>query len=519
MNLLKKNIHIDRVNMSGLSQISLEEDINLSDSKPDVQKIIYEKGQIQIEEVSPTKDYVTVKGKLLFCMLYTTQEAAKGLCFYEGKLSFEEKLFVEGLQNTDRVKAKGELEHLNVGTINSRKLSVQALVCLRAWVDEVRDVELPVEIEEEVATGMAFQMQKKELKAAGLVVQKNDILRVREEIQLPASYPNVFDLLWKSVSLEDVEIRPMEDKLSVQGDVCVFVLYEGEDEEHSFRTFETKVPFAGTIECEGLMERMIPDVHFEIGQQELDVRPDFDGEQRVLGLDMVLDFAMKIYKEETVETITDAYGVGCHLAMEQREVELKRLLMRMTGKNKMSGRMKLKDGSGQVLQILHCEGKAMVDHQEITGEGLLIQGSVDVQVLYVAGQDEAPYNCMRQNLPFSYVLDVPGLTEKDAYTLHTNLEQLQALAIGGGELDIKGILCFTVTAFEVIKTKVICEVQPEAADAKDVENRPSMVICIPAKGDTLWSIGKRYGVLQSQIAEVNQLDGDITPGEKLLIVR
>lgn len=519
MNLLKRNIHIDQVNISGLTQISLEEDINLSDSKPDVQKIIYEKGQVQIEEVSPTKDYVTVKGKLLFSMLYTSLEEGKGICCYEGKIPFEEKLYVDGVQNTDRVKARGDLEHLNVGTINSRKLSVQALVCLHVWVDEIKDVELPIGMEETEAENGMYQMQKKDLQVAGLVVQKNDILRIREEVQLPASYPNVFDLLWKSVSLEDVEIRPMEDKLSVQGDVCVFVLYEGEDEEHSYRTFETKVPFTGTIECEGLQERMIPDVRYEMGQQELDVRPDYDGEQRVLGLDMVLDFAMKIYEEETIEMISDAYGVGCKLALEQKDMSMKKLLLRMTGKNKLSGRMKLKEDLGQVLQILHCEGKAVVDHQEITKEGLLLQGGVDVQVLFVSGRDDTPYSCMRQNIPFSYVLDVPGLKEKDNYTLHTSLEQLQALAIGGGELDIKGLLCFAVTAFEVMEMQVITDMKPEMADMKDMESRPSMVLCIPSREDTLWTIGKRYGVKLSQIVEVNQVDGEITPGEKLLIVR
>lgn len=520
MNLLKKNIHIDRVDVSGLSQISLEEDINLSDSKPDVQKIIYEKGHIQIEEVNPTKDYVLVKGKLLFCMLYSSLEEGKGICYYEGKIPFEEKIFADGIQNTDRVKAKGDLEHLNIGTINSRKLSVQALICLHVWVDDMYDVALPIELEErETADGMTCQVQKKNLQVAGLVVRKDDILRIREEVQLPPSYPNVFDLLWKSISLEDVEIRPLEDKLSVQGDICVFVLYEGEDEEHSFRTFESKVPFSGTIECEGLRERMIPDVHYEMGQQELDVRPDFDGEQRVLGIDMVLDFAMKIYAEENIEMISDAYGVGCKLNLEEKTMNMKKLLMRMTGKNKLSGRMKVKEDAGAVLQIMHCEGKAVVDHQEITKDGLLLQGSVDVQVLYVAGKDDAPYNCIRQNLPFSYVLDIPGLTEKDSYTLHTSLEQLQALAIGGGELDIKGILCFTVTAFEELEVKVISEMKPEMPDMKELENRPSMVLCIVGKDDTLWTIGKRYGVLLSQIVEVNQVDGEIMPGEKLLIVR
>ena len=149
----------------------------------------------------------------------------------------------------------------------------------------------------------------------------------------------------------------------------------------------------------------------------------------------------------------------------------------------------------------------------------MLQGSVDVQVLYVSGKDEAPYNCVRQNIPFSYVLDVPGLKEKDSYTLHSSLEQLQAMAIGSGEVDIKGVLCFTVTAFEVMEVKVITDAKAEKPGLKELENRPSMVLYIAGKDDTLWSIGKRYGVLMSQITDVNKVDGEITPGEKLLIVR
>ena len=520
MNLIRKNIHMDHVSNQALTQISLEEDINLSDTKPDIQRIIYEKGQIQIEEVKPTKDYVTVRGRLLFCMLYTSIEEGRGLSCYEGKLNFEEKVFVEGLQGSDQVKVKGELEHLSIGAINSRKLSVQALLCLNVWVDEICDAMVPVDLEtQQLKDGMAYQVQKEDYKVAGMVIQKNDILRVREEIQLPPSYPNVFDLLWKSVTIEEVEIRPMEEKLSVQGEVCVFVLYETEGEQHSFRTFENRVPFSGTIECSGLMEDMIPDIHYEIGHQEIDIRPDFDGEQRIIGLDMVLDFAMKIYAEDTVEMVADAYGIGCHLQMEHDKVTLKKLLMRMTGKNKLSGRVKLKAGAEQVLQILHCEGKPQIDYQEITKEGLLLQGSVDVQVLYVSGEDDSPYNCIRENIPFQHVLEVPGLKKEDYYTLHVNLEQLQALAVGGGELEIKGMLCFMVTAFEKLPMQVISDVKLEPVDEKMMENRPSMVVCIPAKGDTLWSIGKRYGVFMSQIEEVNQIEGEIKPFEKLLIVR
>ena len=50
----------------------------------------------------------------------------------------------------------------------------------------------------------------------------------KEEIPLPSSYPNIYQILWSNVSLRDVEFKPQEEKLAVQGDIQVFVLYEAE---------------------------------------------------------------------------------------------------------------------------------------------------------------------------------------------------------------------------------------------------------------------------------------------------
>ena len=41
MELLKKNIHTERVKSKAFLQIPLETDINVSDAKPDVARVIY----------------------------------------------------------------------------------------------------------------------------------------------------------------------------------------------------------------------------------------------------------------------------------------------------------------------------------------------------------------------------------------------------------------------------------------------------------------------------------------------
>ena len=74
----------------------------------------------------------------------------------------------------------------------------------------------------------------------------------------------------------------MEEKLSLQGDLHLFLLYEGEGEEHPVRSFETTLPFSGMMECHGCKDGMIPDIQFMMGQQDLDIRHDLDGEERIV---------------------------------------------------------------------------------------------------------------------------------------------------------------------------------------------------------------------------------------------
>ena len=53
---------------------------------------------------------------------------------------------MEGVAPTDGISVKKELEDLSVGMINSRKLSVQALVSLNLYVEELYDEEAAVEL-------------------------------------------------------------------------------------------------------------------------------------------------------------------------------------------------------------------------------------------------------------------------------------------------------------------------------------------------------------------------------------
>lgn len=514
MELLKRNIHMDRVRVQAVTQFTLEDDVNIPENKPDVAALNLEKGELVIDEIKPGTDSVTVRGKLAFVVLYHTMEEGSSLVVLEGRLPFEERINMQGVVPADAVTVDGVVEDISMNMINSRKLNIQSLITLTARVEELYDEEAPIAVHGEEKV----EYRRMPLELAQIAICKNDIFRLKEEVALPSNYPNIFQILWSNISLGDVDFKAMEEKLTISGDIHLFLLYEGEGEEHPCRSFETTIPFSGVLECHGCREGMLPDIRYHLGQQELAVRPDFDGEERTIGLDLVLDIAIRIYEEEKLEIISDLYGVSKEISTVTHKADLRRLLSKVTGKTKVTDHVHVTDGA--VLQLLHCEGNVSLEQQSTIENGILLQGSVQVKILYITGEDEAPYGSTQAFLPYQYTLEVPDIAPEDMGEVRAEVEQLQVTMLDGEEMDVKAVLCFSTVVFKTITVDLISGINVSELDTGKMSNLPGMVVYMVKDGDNLWNIGKQYYVPVDALRELNGLENDdLKTGQKLLIVK
>lgn len=519
MNLLKKNIHMHRIRSEATTQITLEDDRNIPENKPDVNAINLEKAHVVIEEIKPGTDCVNLRGYLHFEILYHTQEPGSSLVPFEGELPIDEKLIVKGVIPSDTVHVAGEVEDFSVSCINSRKLSIRSLVTLNALVEELYDEEVPIGIHSEEKSD-SLEYRKAPLQLAQIAICKNDIFRIRDEVTLPSNYPNIYRILWTNVQPGDIDFKVMDERLSIQGEVQFFVLYEGEGEDHPIRSIETILPFAGVMECHGSREGMLPDIRCVPGQQEIVVRPDLDGEERCIGLEMVLDIGIHMYEEETVEVLSDIYGVTKEVQTQTHRTNLKRILSCVTGKTKLTEHIRIPGGSAAILQLLHSEAQVCQVQQSITENGILLKGGVQVKVMYITGDDENPYACVTAQIPYQYTLEVPGICLEDMGKVRGEVEQLQVNMLDGEELDVKAVLCFFTMVFKNVSADLIGDIQVSEPDSVKMGNLPSMVIYVVKEGDNLWNIGKRYYVPVNRLRELNQLSSDeLQIGQKLLIVK
>ena len=125
MEVLKKNIHMYRQAKRAVSQITLEEDFNVPDAKPDVEQIIQTREKTVIESTRSENGRLLLKGWVQVGVLYMDDGEERQIHRLDNQLKFDEYINMEGLEAGENVNLTCEIEDLNVVMINSRKLSMR----------------------------------------------------------------------------------------------------------------------------------------------------------------------------------------------------------------------------------------------------------------------------------------------------------------------------------------------------------------------------------------------------------
>lgn len=532
MELLKKNIHMDYRKCSTVTQMTLEDDRNIPDKNPDVSEILMQKGNVKLDEIKVTNDHVTLRGKFMFQVLYEADEWDNRLSKVSGSIPFEEQVYLEGVTREDTINVRPVIEDLTVGMINSRKINVQAVVTWDVCVTKLTDLEAPVEVTTD-GPGMdseygrksgadqpQIECRKEDMKVTGINISKNDIYRIKEEVELPSNMPNIEELIWESIKPENIVFKPMEEKIGISGELKVFFLFRGENDDVPVRYHSAVLPFHGEIECHGCESDMIPVITYELDMQDTEVRPDFDGENRIFGIELAMNLKIGLYHEDTISMVTDLYGINRDVETQKQDTVLQTLHMQNEGSYKVTGSMRVKNPAAHILQLMYTDADARVTDSRIVENGIEVDGVLDVSGIYITGDDEMPYGTINGMIPFRELIDVGGLGTDTMYTLECMTDDVSVGMADSEEIDVRAQVRIKAVIYQ---NRPLCVLQGITVGPKDyqkLEELPGMAVLLFEEGDSLWDIGKKYYLPVRKIRELNGIgeNREPEPGSRILIV-
>lgn len=450
MELKRQLFRQNLLRSKAFTQITLDDDCIVKDNKPDLLNIIHTRGSVIFEDVKVSSQTVWVTGQLRFVVLYRSED--NRLESFTDSINFGEKIFMDEVEERDTVNLSGDLEDLNISAINSRKLAVRALLGIHAVCE--------VPVEEEIVSGVEndpdIQQKSRTMQLLALTSAKKDILRVHSDIALPQSSPNIGHLLYDYVEVRNRQVICTGEQMQIQGEAYVNVLYSSP--EGKMEWYETMVPFSESIEGGMTGTQPICWVHCQTKEYEVEPAEDYDGEMRALSLNLSMDVEMKLWEERNVELLADVYSLETNLVPQKEMVCAKKLLIKNEAKLRISEQMKLAEEQERILQLCSFEGHAEMDHVEPVENGLQVEGILTVDILYATTDDSFPIAHTQEQIPFTQIVDVPGMkghTEDISYEIEPAIDQLAVNLLDNERFEVKAVISLqTIVQQEVCMEKL-----------------------------------------------------------------
>ncbi len=534
MQLNKIKLHSCTTFASAQSQITLDDDYNVPDYRPDIVKVLKEKGELHFDEVKAAAGAAWLKGRLVFRVLYRSDQENGKISCMKGEIPFQEKLNMDGVQEYDVIQASGEIEDLTIGVIHSRKISVRAVILLKTEEPREKEDELCVGIEADDGCEKRYRNTN----ILQLLCMKRDQCRQKSEITLPSSKPNVQEILWKSLEIRNLDTKMGQDGVKLSGEVLISVLYQEEEETDRVQWYETVIPLDCGVECDsGTEADIIYKVKARPASMELEVKPDYDGEERVLVLELVMNLDIRVWKEQEISMLEDVYSLKKEIIPVCTGVTLHHISVKNDSQCRLTEQMELAESQEKILQICSCEGTVHLESTELTEQGVRAEGILVTELLYITTDDQMPIGSAREIYPFEQLIEIPQQTARTERNkpeelealerknkLQTELDcrisQLSAVMLDQDHVEIKAVIGLDLLAFEQEQIDNITDTREEPLDMEQLQKRPGLVGYIAKDGDSLWSIAKEnHTTVEDILRDNHRTDEDLRRGEKILIVK
>jgi hypothetical protein len=515
--LIKEKIVLDVKMGKEITQVLLEGDIIVPDIKPDMAVMLQTDSKINLSRTEISTDRVSFEGRLDIQVLYLARENEKPVHSMNTVATIDDFINMEGVNRDMWVDIKSNISNIEYKMVNDRKINYRAIVDISIEVWDSNSYDIVVDINDIPEN----QQLKSTLNLNRNIENKSDRFTVKDQLQIPSGKPNIREILQCNVHVSNKDVRVSNGRVAVNGELSITTLYKGDSENSLIEFTEHELPFNGSIDITNAKDDMLADVNLVIHDEYIQVTQDDDGEDRVIDVEIILEAYAKVNSQDTIEVLEDAYCTNHHLDITKELIRYPKLICRNKNQTSIKEIVTLTDTSPDLFQIFRAKGKAIIDDIKVMSDKIIAEGIIEADVLYVAENDDTPLFSFNTLIPFRQIIETKGSKDGMDVLLDVAVDHVGFSMVSSREIELKFSLSFNTQVSQELETNFIIDVNFQALDSEFLENMSSMTIYVVAKGDTMWSIAKRYNTSIDEIMAVNDIENPskLAIGQKLLILK
>ncbi len=492
------------------TEVSLESDIIVPDTKPDIGKILQTDGRARITACQVQGDRILVSGLADFCILYVPDGADSAMLeSMEVQLPFKDVYTDAG---ADGAEVQTAVEFLRTDSLllNSRKLSVKGTVALQMCVSRPRDAALTTD----TAAETPLEVKKKPIRVCSMAASGRFSATAAATETVPAENPPIAEILRTDARIMEEDVKLITGKLILKGVVRLTTLYTADVPSMQPAIMEHAIPFTEILDLPGTEEGMDYTLDYDVTDIYCEVdRDDDDG--RRFGAEIMMEIRAETMQEGELEILDDCFCPGKKTDIFRENVPLQTVADTVRESVSVRKTLSLPTEYPPIAAVCTLSARPTVTAVSIEGGKAQVEGEATLEMLYLTENGTYPAEAWRDRVPFAFSTQTAA-PENAEISCRVRLLDCGYTLPDAGSVDVRLNLEFDLRFTVENTVENVTEIQVSEPEDK---NRPSVVIAFAAPGDSLWSLSKKYGVSAEKIMAANNLEpkAALQEGMRLLI--
>ncbi|KUO74341.1 MAG: hypothetical protein APF77_16445 [Clostridia bacterium BRH_c25] len=517
LELIKNPLKVSRIIGENVFSTVVEEDINVPDINPDLYKILAPSATVQLKDCEVLNDKVVVNGQVLISILYTADDEGKPLCNMDVAANFSQGIEIEGVRPKMKESVNTVIQHVDCYMINSRKLSVKVIMDLFCRVEDLFDLELAADVR-----GLSdIQVLRESGSFKHVIGYNKDRYEFSEELNLAADLPAIDKVLRADYKVVVKDEKAIDGKVEVNGMLGVNVLYKTEVEDNQLQYQEFEMPFTQYIEIPAAERNMECATDSALQECYLEVSEDVNGERRVLNANMVLSMGARVYKDTEQDIVVDAYSPTNVVDIEKNMFSLNEFVGKGRSNIVVKETVGIKHGDPEIEKVCYVNVMPIVNEVKLLDDRVMLEGMMECTAVYMTSYTAEPMCSMTEQIPFRHSMDISGVRLGMPCTVKCSADSVSFSQINSEVIEIRAVLGVYAEAVKHTEKKLVEKIEAVEGVSIDYGRIPAVTIYMAHKGDTLWSIAKRYNTTVDALVKLNDIENPskIANGMQIMILK
>lgn len=481
----------------GIKHTEVTEEFILPDYLPDIKRIIQVDTKPKIDGKFISRGRIDYEGDVVCHILFCDE--GNHLRTVTFTASFKDGVEIDDLVDECVANLLPIPESVSCKMINPRRVSLRLRIdtSVTVWCNRNFRPQYSGDI-----NLSNIEKSEKELQVMKVICAGESGLNASADLEADGALPQIGEIIRCNVDMSFYECKGSDGKVLCRGEMPITVFYSSPNQEgETYTVLFRKLPIAQVVLADGVNEECSCMARGAVDSVKVNVAENGFGERRIIEIDVTYRVYLNCVASDKVTVINDVYAIGKDVKTESRKetfCRFSKLYSTNFGANLSIPKNELNLQNAESVFALTADPKIFSVEKSFDKTRLTVSGVAKTNAIVKGGDGLSVHE---YDVPFSIDLEASGVDKDFIYNY-----DLVCLGAKGRfdsenfytELDLQ----LNLMILETEEAEILSSAQFN--DMLESTEKPQMRFYYPTDGETMWSIGKQFGVSVSELAEKNQ---------------